>query len=356
MKILSSNTSTHLLTTVGIGAVAALLGLFALLDLYILSPLLDINVHDLPFVPYEATLVFTLIALCITILLSLIIYLWQSVSRSNTALSTEARQRNKAESELKKSETEQKLLEYAQILDLRNQQLQQSNQELQDFAYVASHDLQEPLRMIGSYTQLLQKRYQGKLDQDADDFINYAVQGVERMKTLINDLLAYSRVETSNKKFTLVNMQETLEWSLANLTAAIAESNVILTQDSLPNVYGDKTQLGELWQNLLANAMRYKDKQRPLQIHIGVSEKNNNYVFSVADNGIGIAPEYHEKIFILFQRLHTNVEHKGTGMGLALCKKIIARHHGEIWVRSKINEGSTFYFSIPKINKQEAML
>jgi signal transduction histidine kinase len=223
--------------------------------------------------------------------------------------------------------------------------LTRSNRELEEFAYVASHDLQEPLRMITGYTQLLAKRYKNKLDQDAEEFIGYAVDGARRMHTLINDLLVYSRVGTKGKEFVSTDCEAVLKSTLLGLRAAIGESGAVVTHDALPTVRGDDVQLGQLFQNLIGNAVKYRDHKAP-EIHISCKRDGGNWLFSVTDNGIGIAPEFTEKIFVIFQRLHTREEYAGTGIGLAVCKKIVDRHGGKIWVESELGKGSSFYFTI----------
>ncbi len=228
----------------------------------------------------------------------------------------------------------------------RTTELARSNAELEQFAYIASHDLQEPLRMVSSYVQLLEKRYQGKLDQDADEFINFAAEGALRMQRLINDLLAYSRVGTRGKSFEEVNLEAALAQATENLQLAIREKNAAVTHDPLPLTYGDSGQLTQVFQNLIDNAIKFCREEAP-KVHVSASVKEGECVCQVKDNGIGIAPEYLDKLFLLFQRLHTRKEYPGTGIGLAICKRIIERHGGRIWVKSRPGEGSTFYFIIP---------
>jgi signal transduction histidine kinase len=225
-------------------------------------------------------------------------------------------------------------------------ELTRSNSELEQFAYVASHDLQEPLRMITGYTNLLAKRYGGKLDQDADDFIGFAVNGAKRMHVLINDLLSYSRAGTNRNRLTQTNCEETLARTLASLQAAIEESGAAITHDDLPTVMADRTQMDQLFQNLIGNAIKYRGADPP-QIHVGCQRDGGWWVFSVRDNGIGIDPRYSERIFIIFQRLHTRDEYSGTGIGLAICKKIVERHGGKIWIESELGQGTTCYFKLP---------
>ena len=224
-------------------------------------------------------------------------------------------------------------------------EMQRSNTELEQFAYVISHDLQEPLRMVSSYTQLLAKRYSNKLDSDADEFIAYAVDGAKRMQTLLHDLLDYSRVGTRGKPFTLVNCEHVVEQAMANLKIAIEESEAAVSYDVLPTVMGDEGQLVQLFQNLIGNAIKFR-REEPPKVHIWARRRNSVVTFSVNDNGIGINPQHSQSIFEIFRRLHTREEYPGTGMGLAICKKIVERHGGHISVQSQPGQGSTFDFSV----------
>ncbi len=224
--------------------------------------------------------------------------------------------------------------------------LARSNADLQQFAYVASHDLQEPLRMITSYVQLLARRYRSKLDADADEFIAYAVDGASRMQSLINALLSYSRLETKTKEFVPVDCQAVFERVVINLKPTIEESGATVTSEPLPRVKGDPTQLAQLFQNLIGNGIKFRGQKPPL-IQVSADRNESHWLFTVRDNGIGIDPQYAERIFVIFQRLHTKAEYPGTGIGLAICKKVVERHGGAIWVESRVNEGSTFYFTIP---------
>ena len=225
-------------------------------------------------------------------------------------------------------------------------ELARSNAELQQFAYVASHDLQEPLRMVASYLQLLERRYKNQLDNDADDFIAYAVDGAIRMQRLINDLLTYSRVSTHGKEFKPTDCEEILRQTLANLQVVITENDAKVTHDRLPVVMADDTQMGQLFQNLIANAIKFRKAETP-HIHISAEKRNSEWIFSIRDNGIGIEPEYKDRIFVIFQRLHNAAKYPGTGIGLSVCKRIVERHGGSIWVESEPGKGSSFLFTIP---------
>ena len=247
-------------------------------------------------------------------------------------------ERKRAEAELRRAHDE-----VAQKAD----ELQRSNAELEQFAYVASHDLQEPLRMVSSYTQLITKRYGDKLNDEAKEFMHYVVDGAARMKQLIEDLLAYSRVGTKGKEFKPMQMEAAVRRAITNLRSAIEESSAAVTWDPLPTVVGDEAQLGQLYQNLFGNALKFRGPGVP-RIHVSAAERDADWQFTIADNGIGIEPQYFERIFMLFQRLHTMGDYPGTGIGLAICKKVVERHGGRIWVSSTPGEGSQFHFTLPK--------
>jgi PAS domain S-box-containing protein len=240
-------------------------------------------------------------------------------------------------SQLKKAEIKlEKLVDKLEI----------SNKELEEFAYVASHDLKEPLRMITSFLNLLEKRYGNELDDDAADFINYAVDGAQRMDEMINDLLEYSRVSSKERKFEYIQSERVVEQVLKNLRSLIDENSAIITYDKLPMIYANKHQMVQLFQNLISNAIKYCDKKIP-RIYISATKKDDNYLFSIEDNGIGIDQAHLKRIFTIFQRLHTRKEYEGSGIGLAISKKILQKHHGKIWAESEPGIGTTFYFTLP---------
>ena len=226
------------------------------------------------------------------------------------------------------------------------EELARSNADLQQFAYVASHDLQEPLRMVSSYTQLLGRRYKGNLDADADEFIGYAVDGAIRMQDLINDLLAYSRIGTSGKPAEPTDCNHVLDHVINDLRAAIDDSGAVVTHDHLPTVMADESELARLFQNLIANSIKFHGDEQP-RVHVSAELETKDWVFSVRDNGIGIEQEYAERIFRVFQRLHTRDKYSGTGIGLAICKRVVEGYGGRIWLESEPGKGSVFYFTIP---------
>lgn len=253
----------------------------------------------------------------------------KALQEQNLVLQQEISNRQRAESALLKS----------------NQELARSNAELEQFAYVASHDLQAPLATIASYAQLLEKRYKDQLDSKASKFIGNIVQGCTRMQTLIDDLLEYSRVGRSQKPFQLTDCNHAVEQALANLQGAIRETQAVVTYSELPAVMGDISQLVQLFQNLVGNSIKYRHDAPPV-VHITACKQEKDWLFSVSDNGIGIATQHQARIFQIFQRLHTQKEYSGTGIGLAICQKIVERHGGYIWVESKPGQGSTFYFTV----------
>lgn len=253
-----------------------------------------------------------------------------------SSFDTMAGELNRLVTDIKRSEKE--LLRYSG-------ELKRSNEELQHFAYVASHDLQEPLRMISSYLQLIERRYRDKLDKDAEEFIAYAVDGANRLQTMINALLEYSRIDRSGKPFEPVNFESVLERATLNLELAIKENKATITHDPLPTIMADSSQLLQVFQNLISNAIKFRGDEPP-RIHISSKRKENEWVFSVRDNGIGIEPEYVKQLFTIFKRLHGR-EQPGIGLGLSICKKIVNRHGGRIWIESEPGKSSTFYFTLP---------
>ncbi|MEW6530463.1 MAG: ATP-binding protein [Thermodesulfobacteriota bacterium] len=251
--------------------------------------------------------------------------------RTNLQLMAEMEERKKAEDEIRKMVTD----------------LERSNEELEQFAYVASHDLQEPLRMVSSYTQLLAERLGEQLDEKSKKFISYAVDGAMRMQQLIQDLLSFSRVTTRGSEFRPVDSHKALTTAMENLQGSIRECGALITNDDLPPVTADQTQLVQVFQNLISNAIKFRRQEQP-RVHIAAQEEDHHWRFSVTDNGIGIEPRHKDKVFAIFQRLHTREEYPGTGIGLALCKRIVQRHGGDIWFDSSPGKGTTFYFTFAK--------
>jgi light-regulated signal transduction histidine kinase (bacteriophytochrome) len=226
------------------------------------------------------------------------------------------------------------------------QALARSNAELEQFAYVASHDLQEPLRMVTSYLQLISRRYRGQLDQNADEFIDFAVDGAKRMRALINGLLTYSRLNTQAREPAPVDCGAVLSGVKSNLSLVIEETQARIDSTALPTVMADSLQLEQLFQNLLGNALKFRSQAAP-HITISAEELGEQWCFAVQDNGIGFEPQFAERIFAIFQRLHSHEKYTGTGIGLAVCKKIVERHGGQIWCQSKPGQGTTFFFTLP---------
>ncbi len=265
----------------------------------------------------------------------------------SSAIQQETIERKQAEASLKQlnDELEARVQERTTELEEANTNLLRSNRELEQFAYVASHDLQEPLRAVNSYAQLITRKYQGNLDAKADKYLGYITEGATRMQQLINDLLAFSRVGTHGKPLVLTDCELVLSQVLDNLKVAITENQASVTHDPLPSVMGDEIQLIQLLQNLIANGMKFRREELP-HVHVSANEQEHEWVFCVRDNGIGIESEYFERIFTIFQRLHSKSEYPGTGIGLAVCKKIVERHGGRIWVESTPGVGTAFYFTI----------
>jgi PAS domain S-box-containing protein len=227
------------------------------------------------------------------------------------------------------------------------EELKKSNRELEQFAYIASHDLQEPLRMVTSYLDLLNKRYRDKLEKDAGEFIDYASSGAAHMYALLNDLLMYSRVGSKGKPFELTDLNLSINSAISNLKKTIEESGTQITSGNLPGLYADETQMVQLFQNLIANAIKFRGDKAPV-IRVSAEWKKTEWLINVSDSGIGIDPKFFDKIFLIFQRLHSKEKYPGTGIGLAVCKKIVERHGGRIWVESEPGKGSAFYFTLPQ--------
>jgi signal transduction histidine kinase len=272
------------------------------------------------------------------------------LSRSNAKLRQQADALRKQAEDLHRVEQEVRRLNTsleARVLE-RTEELLRSNEELQQFAYIASHDLREPLRTVSIYAQLLAKRYQGRLEGDADQFIQFIVQNAARMEVLVHDLLDFSRIDVRGMDFfARISCDSALDDAIANIRPLVAESGAVVTRDPLPSVMGDAVQLTRLFQNLLVNSIKYRNSDVP-RIHIGSRENGEEYLISVKDNGIGIDPQYAEKVFGIFRVLQPRDRSSGSGMGLAICRKIVTRHAGRIWVESELGQGATFYWTIPK--------
>ncbi len=251
-------------------------------------------------------------------------------------------------------ETENELKESQDTLEekvkQRTEELAKSNAELEHFAYITSHDLREPLRMISSFLQLLERRYTDQLDEDANDFIGFAVDGAKRLDAMINDILVYSRVSNKERNLTMIDLNKVIDQVYVNLIASIDENNAELTYDSLPSLISDEQLMIQLFQNLIGNSIKYRSQKTP-KIHISANKEGNKYRFAIKDNGIGISPEHLEKIFTVFKRLHTHEEYEGTGIGLAIAQKIVEQQGGQIWAESELGKGTTFYFTLPITSK-----
>ncbi|WP_027366615.1 ATP-binding protein [Desulfocurvibacter africanus] len=267
-----------------------------------------------------------------------VISLYNEIEDKNAELRHEIQERESAEQKLR----------------VTMQELERSNAELESFAYVASHDLQEPLRMISSFLQLLEAEHVGGLDAEAREYIRFAVGGAVRMQDLIEDLLTYSRVGRKGKPFTSTDLGCALDTVIEDIGKLVVETGTRITRDALPTVYADPTQMMQLLSNLIRNAIKFRKPDEPPRVHVGAREESHEWIVWVADNGIGIEPQYFERIFVIFQRLHARDEYPGTGIGLAVCKRIVERHGGRIWVESESGKGSTFFFSIPKRQDQGA--
>lgn len=282
------------------------------------------------------------------------VHTWKIKENQVAVMFIDITERKKAEEELKsyRDELELKVHDRTAELNVLIGELKRSNEELQQFAYIVSHDLQEPLRTIASFTQLMERRYKEQLNSDADEFMDYIVEAVKRMQQLINDLLEFSRVTSNEREFKPVDVNEVLNTVLSNLKISIDENNVEIIYDNLPTLMADSSQLIQLFQNIIGNDIKFRkpDEQPKIYVSAHKDEYKNEYIFSIQDNGIGMEPQYTERIFTIFQRLHTQEEYSGTGIGLAIVKRIIERHGGRVWVESKFGVGSTFYFTLPTIN------
>jgi light-regulated signal transduction histidine kinase (bacteriophytochrome) len=248
--------------------------------------------------------------------------------------------------------TEQKQL--SETLQIKNVDLERSNKELEQFAYVASHDLQEPLRMVSSYMQLLESRYKDKLDDDAKEFIDFAVDGAARMQRLIQDLLAFSRVGTRGKEPEIVDSSQSVAEALRNLKVRIEENGATVNAAGLPVVFVDRNQLTQVFQNLIGNAVKFKGEKPPV-VDITARDQGELFEFTVSDNGIGFDQKHADRIFTIFQRLNSREQYEGTGIGLSICKKIVERHGGKIWAESSVGQGATFRFTLPKPPEEDAI-
>jgi light-regulated signal transduction histidine kinase (bacteriophytochrome) len=247
--------------------------------------------------------------------------------------------------DLRRENTERAAAEEA--LREKTQALARSNADLEQFAYVASHDLQEPLRMVSSYMQLFERRYKGALDAQADKYIDYAVDGAKRMQALIAGLLEYSRVGRADEPSAPVDTAAALEQALTNLRSALEESQAVVTHDPLPRVLGVGAHITRVFQNLVGNGLKFRRPDLPPRIHVAARRRGPEALFTVSDNGIGIDPQYSDRVFVIFQRLHTRSEYPGTGIGLSVCKKVVERHGGRIWLESEPGVGTSFFFTLP---------
>jgi light-regulated signal transduction histidine kinase (bacteriophytochrome) len=276
--------------------------------------------------------------------------LFEQLQHTNQAL-----EQSKANLEQRVSDRTAELATVNRQLQQLNQELVRSNHELQQFAYIASHDLREPLRMVTSFTQLLAKRYSGQLDAEADKIIHFAVDGATRMEVLIEGLLAYCRLGSQTETFKEIDCEAILDRALSNLQLTIEETKTQIIRNPLPTVIGDAAQLIQLFQNLIANGIKYRGEASPI-IKIGAKAQEQEWLFWVKDNGIGIDPKYSDRIFQIFQRLHTKQEYPGTGIGLAICQKIVEHHDGKIWLESKVQQGATFYFTLRNVSVQRILI
>lgn len=288
---------------------------------------------------YGYALLIFFIILFLSVILGITSYSIRNIEKERNKVNHDLKQ-SKMELEKSKEELEEKVKE-------RTTALETSNKELEHFAYVTSHDLKEPLRMITSFLQLLERKYDNDLDEDAHEYIGFAVDGAKRMDEMINDLLEYSRVTSEERVFKNLDTQKILEEALLNLKVAVDESGAIITHGDLPVIRGDEKLMVQLIQNLIGNAIKYCEADKIPKIHVAAKKEDDHYLFSVSDNGIGMDSKHLTKIFTIFQRLHRNDEYDGTGIGLAITQKIVQQHGGNIWAESTLGKGSTFYFTIP---------
>ena len=330
LAVLAARPETGFMKVLTSGEYGSTFGIRILLALAIISIFLGwLRVVGQNLGYYSAAFGTALYTISILIILSILV--WNSI----LSLNKTDRERKEANKELRKN------LEELEI----------SNRELKSFAFITSHDLQEPLRTMASYAQLIERRYKGQLDPDADEFLEYMVSGAKRMKSMIQGLLDYSQVETKGNKFKEVNTEKTLDTALSNLQYSIDQCHAEVTNDPLPLIFADECQMVSVFQNLIDNALKFRKKDKTPKIHISAKKHDNEWIFSVKDNGIGIEDQYFDIIFEVFKRLHAIGEYSGAGIGLAIVKRIIDRHGGHMWVESSPGYGSTFYFTIPLVTK-----
>ncbi len=332
--VLSARPETGFIKMLTSGEYGSVFGLRILLALAVISIFLGwlrIVGQDLGY--YSAAFGTALYTISILIILSILV--WNSI----LSLNKTDKERKKANKELRKNLEELKI----------------SNRELKSFAFITSHDLQEPLRTIASYAQLIERRYKGQLDPDADEFLEYMVSGAKRMKQMIQGLLDYSQVETKGNKFKEISTEKALDAALSDLQHSIDQCHAEVTHDHLPPIFADECQIVRVFQNLIGNALKFRKKDEPPKIHISAKKHGNEWVFSVNDNGIGIEDQYFDIIFEVFKRLHAIGEYEGAGIGLAIVKRIIDRHSGRMWVDSSPDKGSTFYFTIPLVTELKSV-
>lgn len=332
--VLAARPETGFIKVLSSGEYGSVFGLRILLALAVISIFLGwlrILGQDLGY--YSAAFGTALYTISVLIILSILV--WNSI----LSLNKTDKERKEANKELRRN------LEELEI----------SNRELKSFAFITSHDLQEPLRTMASYAQLIERRYKGQLDPDADEFLEYMVSGAKRMKRMIQGLLDYSQVETKGNKFKEISTEKALGAALSDLQHSIDQCHAEVTYDPLPSIFADECQIVRVFQNLIGNALKFRKKDEPPKIHISAKKQGNEWVFSVNDNGIGIEDQYFHIIFEVFKRLHAIGEYEGAGIGLSIVKRIIDRHGGRMWVDSSPDNGSTFYFTIPLVNELKSV-